>query len=108
MINVRELSLHILDVIENSLTAGATLIDISIVDDNDENVLGITIKDNGKGMDEESKENLFTEFYSTKGNAGTGLGLVVVDRIVQQNAGKIDVLTKAGTGSLFRVVFSVQ
>ena len=43
--------------------------------------------------------------FTTKGNTGTGLGLVVVDRIIKQHDGKIDILTKLGVGSLFRVIF---
>jgi two-component system sporulation sensor kinase B len=50
---------------------------------------------------------IFKEFYSTKGDKGTGLGLLVVDRIVRNHKGKIEILTKAGTGSLFRTIFRI-
>jgi len=63
------------------------------------------VEDDGNGIDDNTRENLFKEFFTTKGNAGTGLGLVVVDRIVKQHNGKIDILTKKGTGSLFRIIF---
>jgi signal transduction histidine kinase len=63
------------------------------------------IEDNAEGMDEMTQENLFKEFYSTKGDKGTGLGLLLVDRIVRNHNGKIEILTKAGTGSLFRTIF---
>ncbi len=66
------------------------------------------VEDNGKGMDDKTKQNLFREFFTTKGNSGTGLGLIVVDRIVRQHKGRIDVLSKIGVGSLFRVVLSLQ
>ena len=53
----------------------------------------------------EIKENLFKEFFSNKGDSGTGLGLMVVDRIVKSHSGKIEVLTKPAIGSLFRTIF---
>lgn len=65
------------------------------------------IEDNAEGMDATTQENLFKEFYSTKGDKGTGLGLLVVDRIVRNHQGKIEILTKPGTGSLFRTIFKI-
>jgi len=65
------------------------------------------IEDNAEGMDEATQENLFKEFYSTKGDNGTGLGLLVVDRIVRNHRGKIEILSKPGTGSLFRTIFRI-
>ena len=65
------------------------------------------VEDNADGMAEETEENLFEEFFSTKGNNGTGLGLMVVDRIVRNHKGKIEVLTRPGIGSLFRTIFPI-
>ncbi|UCD80312.1 MAG: GHKL domain-containing protein [Desulfobacterales bacterium] len=65
------------------------------------------VEDNAAGMDEVTEENLFKEFYSTKGDNGTGLGLMVVDRIVRNHNGKIEVLTRSGIGSLFRTIFPI-
>jgi len=66
------------------------------------------IEDNAEGMDATTQENLFKEFYSTKGDKGTGLGLLVVDRIVRNHKGKIEILTKPMTGSLFRTIFRIE
>lgn len=63
------------------------------------------IEDNAGGMDKSTYENLFKEFFSTKGHTGTGLGLMLVKRIVKNHHGKIEVLTKPGRGSLFRIIF---
>ncbi len=73
----------------------------------DKNHFMFEIEDNAEGMEESTQENLFREFYSTKGDKGTGLGLLVVDRIVRNHKGKIEVLTKTGTGSLFRTIFKI-
>jgi len=66
------------------------------------------VEDNAGGMDKNTMENLFKEFFSTKGDSGTGLGLMVVERIVQSHHGKIDVLTKPGKGTLFRIIFTLN
>jgi signal transduction histidine kinase len=65
------------------------------------------VEDNADGMDDTTEENLFEEFFSTKGDKGTGLGLMVVDRIVRNHKGKIEVLTSAGIGSLLRTIFPI-
>lgn len=66
------------------------------------------VEDNAQGMDKEIQNNLFVEFFSSKGDSGTGLGLMVVERIVNNHSGKIEVLTKKNKGSLFRVIFRLQ
>ncbi len=65
------------------------------------------VEDNANGMDEQTQANLFTEFFSTKGDTGTGLGLMVVNRIVNTHHGKIEVLSRLGQGSLFRTIFRI-
>ena len=50
---------------------------------------------------------MFEEFFSTKGDKGTGLGLMVVERIVRNHKGKIEILTSPGIGSLFRTIFPI-
>lgn len=65
------------------------------------------VEDNGAGMEDEVAEEIFEGFYSTKRGVGTGLGLLVVDRIVKAHRGRIEVLTAPGKGSLFRVIFRI-
>jgi len=66
------------------------------------------VEDNGIGMDEETKNNIFKEFFSTKGKSGTGLGLFVVQKAVQEHGGRIEVLTTPGKGSTFRVILRIM
>ena len=61
------------------------------------------IKDNGIGMDRETRENLFTLFFSSKGDKGTGLGLFIANKVIDQHGGKITVDSTPGNGSTFRV-----
>ncbi len=61
------------------------------------------ISDNGVGMDQSTRENLFTLFFSSKGSSGTGLGLFVSNKIIEQHGGRIEVSSSPGEGSLFRI-----
>ncbi|MCF6247515.1 MAG: ATP-binding protein [Desulfobacula sp.] len=63
------------------------------------------VEDTAQGMDKEIQDKLFLEYFSSKGDSGTGLGLMVVERIANNHHGKIEVLTKKKKGSLFRVIF---
>jgi PAS domain S-box-containing protein len=63
------------------------------------------VADEGAGMDYEIKQKVFTNFFTTKGTGGTGLGLLLTRKIVQEHGGKIMVESTPGEGSLFRLVF---
>jgi signal transduction histidine kinase len=63
------------------------------------------VSDTGCGMDYEIKNKVFTTFFTTKGLGGTGLGLMVTRKIVQEHGGKITVESTPGKGSLFRIEF---
>ena len=59
------------------------------------------VSDNGCGMDEEIRKQIFTGFFSTKGSKGTGLGLIVTQKILQEHGGTISVQSEPGKGSTF-------
>ncbi len=61
------------------------------------------IRDNGIGMDEETRSKIFTLFFSSKGSRGTGLGLFISSRIVEQHKGSILVESTPGEGSVIQV-----
>lgn len=69
--------------------------------------LKITVKDSGPGLDEKTREKIFTPFFSTKEN-GTGLGLLFVKRVMEMCAGKIEVQSKPGQGTLFKLYFKAM
>ena len=64
--------------------------------------MDIRIEDNGCGIDEKTRERLFTPFFSTKAQ-GTGLGLALVSRIIREHEGTLDVVSQPGVGSSFRI-----
>ena len=67
------------------------------------NVIKFEVSDNGAGMDTEVLKQLFTSFFSTKGHRGTGLGLMVTRKIVQEHGGRISVESIREEGSTFRI-----
>jgi signal transduction histidine kinase len=69
----------------------------------DEDHIIFDIADNGIGMDRETRENMFTLFFSSKGARGTGLGLFVTHEIIQQHGGSIEVNSSQGQGSRFQL-----
>ncbi len=68
----------------------------------------VEIEDNGPGIDEEELPRLFSLFESTKGFKGTGLGLAVSQKILQEHGGSIVVRTKQGVGTCFRLEWPYQ
>lgn len=63
----------------------------------------ITVEDDGRGMPGEVTTNIFSKFYSTKGSRGTGLGLVITRKIVEEHQGTIMVVSEVGKGSTFAI-----
>ena len=61
------------------------------------------IADNGVGMDSDTSEKIFTPFFSLKGEKGTGLGLFISNKIIEQHGGEITVTSKLHQGTLFRI-----
>ncbi len=61
----------------------------------------INISDDGIGMDDNTKENLFKLFFSSKGGKGTGFGLFIASNIINQHGGTINVNSVKGKGSVF-------
>jgi signal transduction histidine kinase len=61
----------------------------------------LEVEDNGGGIAPEDQGKLFTEFFSTKGAKGTGLGLAVAGKVVREHGGRIDVFSQPGKGTRF-------
>ncbi|MFC1867034.1 response regulator [Thermodesulfobacteriota bacterium] len=69
----------------------------------DGNTIKFEVSDNGIGMSEEVMEKLFTSFFSTKGHRGTGLGLMVTRKLVEEHNGKTEATSQLGKGTVFTV-----
>ena len=68
----------------------------------------LEVVDTGIGMDEETRSRCLEPFYTTKGQRGTGLGLAMVYGVTERHDAKIEIHSKLGKGTTFRVVFPVR
>jgi len=66
-----------------------------------DDVIMFKVTDNGCGMDYDVKNKVFTNFFTTKGTGGTGLGLLTSKKIIQEHGGKIELKSEPGEGSEF-------
>ena len=65
----------------------------------------VSVRDTGKGMTEEEKKRIFEPYFTTKGEAGTGLGLMISDRIAKAHGAEIEFDSTLGEGTEFIVIF---
>ncbi|MBL7077184.1 MAG: GAF domain-containing protein [Kiritimatiellae bacterium] len=70
----------------------------------DDGMVRVVIRDTGCGMSDETVAKLFTVFFSTKGSKGTGLGLPVTKKIVEEHGGQLEVASEKGKGTAFTVL----
>ena len=89
---MKELSLNILDITENSVKAGATLTTISIEEIDDKLIL--TITDNGCGMTDEVLKTVLNPFYTTRTTRKVGMGLPLLKLAAEQTGGSLEISSK--------------
>ncbi len=78
------------------------------VSKNSKNQICFTITDNGIGMDTETRNKMFTLFFTSKGSQGTGLGLFIAHRVIKYHGGIVDVESEQGKGSQFYICLPFQ
>ena len=105
---MEDFSLHVLDVAQNALAAGASRIEIRIFEEHKENIMGIEIKDNGCGMDERAVKMALDPFYTTKPNKRVGLGLPLLAQAAREAEGNIEIKTALGKGTAVRATFQLS
>ena len=86
---MKELSLNVLDITKNSVKAGATLIDISLVEVG--SLLTMTITDNGCGMKPEVVETVMNPFYTTRTTRKVGMGIPLLMLAAEQTGGTVTI-----------------
>jgi len=102
---MEDLSLHILDIAENCITAEASRIEIKIIEDTRDNILTVEVNDNGKGMDKELLENATDPFYTTRTTRKVGLGIPLLAQSARESSGDIIVQSKIGEGTSIKATF---
>ena len=102
---MEDISLHILDIAENSVASGATLITISIVEKTREDSFIVTIEDNGRGMAEEFVRNVLDPFCTTRTTRKVGFGLSFLAQSARETGGDIRIESVPGKGTIVTADF---
>lgn len=105
---MRELSLNILDVAQNSISANALKIDITIIEDTAKNEMAIGICDNGKGMTPEQVQKVIDPFYTTRETRKVGMGIPLFKMAAEMTGGSFTVKSEPGTGTEISAVFKTD
>ncbi len=90
---MKEISLNILDIAENSVKAGAELTEITVTEN--ENELVLEISDNGCGMTEETLKSVTNPFYTTRTTRSVGLGLPLLKMEAEQTGGSFEIASRS-------------
>lgn len=93
---MKELSLNILDIVENSVKAKATLTEILLCEE--ANLLTVTIRDDGCGMNEETLLSVTNPFYTTRTTRKVGLGIPLYKLAAEQTGGGVTITSKVDKG----------
>ena len=96
---MREISLHILDIVHNSIAAGASLIEVFITENTRENIFSVVIRDNGKGMDKELLESVIDPFTTSRSTRKVGLGIPLFKLAAENTSGNFHITSEVGKGT---------
>ena len=102
---MREIALHILDVAENGITAGADCIHIIVDEARVENLLKIIIEDNGKGVRAERVNTLTDPFVTSRTTRRVGLGLPLLEAAARRCEGNLSIDSQPGKGTRITTTF---
>ena len=105
---MKELSLHILDIIQNSVKAGATLIEIEIAEDEKDDMFRFSVKDNGCGMSKELLDKVRDPFTTTRTTRKAGLGIPLLEAAALQCNGWLDISSEPGKGTMLTANFQLS
>lgn len=105
---MRDLSLHLLDIIQNSITARAGKIGITLEADVGNWILEITIADNGMGMDAELLARVTDPFSTTRTTRKVGLGLPLFKAAAERTDGGLSIISEKGHGTTVKASFGIK
>lgn len=103
-LTMKDLSLHILDIFQNSIRAGARSVTVELSYLSESRMI-LVISDNGKGMDEDQVNRVKDPFYSTRTTRRIGLGLSLLTQKAEQTGGYLGIQSEPGIGTKVIVAF---
>jgi len=102
---MKELSLHILDLVQNSIRAMATRVAISVTDSPSQDRVEIAIEDNGHGMDQDLLDRVREPFTTTRTTREMGLGIPLFQMAAEQTGGALSIESAPGQGTCVQATF---
>jgi hypothetical protein len=103
-----ELALHILDIAENSVRAGAKTVWIEIAEEPEKDRLSFEIRDDGQGMDREALEKVLDPFFTSKKVRRVGLGLPMLGEAAGRAGGGLSMASRQGIGTRVTAAFRLS
>lgn len=94
-----------MDIVENSITAAASRVEILIVEDNGRDILSIEVKDDGEGMEAEARDRVRDPFYTTRTTRRVGLGVPLLAQAARESDGTFEIESEPGKGTTVRASF---
>ena len=104
---MEDISLHILDIAENSIRANAKNINIVIIENKKDDLLTLAIEDDGEGMDDKIKEYAMNPFFTTKNGKKVGLGLAFLSQSAEEAGGTMKIESEPGKGTRITATFKL-
>lgn len=105
---MKDLSLHILDIVQNSIRAQARLVEIDITEQPEQNKLTIRITDDGTGMSLEAVKKAIDPFYTSRTTRKVGLGLSLFKQNAEQTEGSFNIESELGKGTCVTAAFGLN
>jgi len=102
---MKEITLHLLDLAENSVSAGARRVEITICEDLEADLLTTSLQDDGRGMDEETVRRVTDPFYTSRTTRKVGLGIPLLKGAAEECNGGLKVSSQPGVGTRVEVSF---
>jgi len=102
---MHELSLSILDLVQNCIAAQATWVLLEIIECTATDRLLFRISDNGKGMDPETQKKVLDPFVTSRTTRRVGLGLPLIDMMTKMCGGEFSIKSELGKGTIIEAVF---
>ncbi|MDD2595009.1 MAG: ATP-binding protein [Bacteroidales bacterium] len=102
---MNDLAMHILDIVQNSISAGAKWIEITVIEDIIRDILSIIIKDNGKGMSPEAVKKVTDPYFTSRTTRKVGLGIPLLKQTAIQTGGDVTIESQLGVGTTVRADF---
>lgn len=102
---MNEISLHIIDIVQNSISAGAKNVKVRLSEDSMKDLVLLEVEDDGVGIDKETLHMVEDPFFTTKSGKSIGLGIPLLKETAEITDGNFELKSKRGKGTLIKATF---